>query len=95
VTGARPDWGFVALGLAVIAVLVANVVDIQRTATAINGESVTLGKTIAASRKAETQFYALARGTKMLADKGNANAAAVASVLQQNGISVDMAVPGK
>lgn len=90
-----PDWGFVALGVAIIAVLVANIVDIGRGREGLKLQRASQERDIAAAKRAETQLYALARGTRLLADGGNANAVTIVGLLRQNGISIDASAPTK
>ena len=80
---------FKLVAAAVIITLGANMLELHRTnadlTDALTGQKAVLsgGQTV------ETQLNALAKGTRQLADAGNANAKRVVETLQANGVKIN------
>jgi hypothetical protein len=86
--GRAPDWGFVGIAVALIAVLAMNVVEQRRSAGAIEAVRAAQRTQLATARIGEAQLNALAKGTRALAVEGNDSAREIMKVLNQNGIHV-------
>ena len=83
-----PEWGVVGIAVALIIVLIANLVEMQRIDTALLAAGKAQTAALTQAKKAEVQLNALARGTQALAAAGNPNAAAILAVLRQNGVQI-------
>jgi hypothetical protein len=83
----------IAIGLTALAVCVGLGSEIglySAEATRLKAARGDLAKQAAAAVKVERQLDSLASGTAKLADQGNANAKAILTTLQSNGINVNV-----
>jgi hypothetical protein len=89
VRGPGGSWAVIAIALALCLVLGSSLLDLQRANAALTNVDKQQTAAVAASHKSEDQLNALARGTRQLADGGNANAQAVVATLQRNGVHIN------
>ncbi len=85
--------GVLCTAAAVILVLGSNLIDIGRFHQTMTRTRAQQQISLDNTGRAEKQLDSLAKGTKSLADAGNANAQAILNVLRQNGVQVNTGAP--